>query len=92
MYLTIFLWGKWKVFKGAGILKLIVSFLPALLALFVAVTRWWDNHHRLLDISVGSMIGIFFAFIGYFLYFPSLLDDNCDVTKNRYESFKKKST
>ncbi len=43
-----------------------------------------DYRHHFDDIIAGALIGWFNAFIGYFVFFPSLFDERCDVPKDRH--------
>lgn len=47
---------------------LIVVFLPIATALFITASRWFDNRHHGFDIISGSLIGIFFAWLGFRWY------------------------
>lgn len=47
----------------------IASFIPLLYATFVASSRLVDNWHHPSDIIAGSLIGLFFAIVGYHLWY-----------------------
>lgn len=46
----------------------ILAFVPVCVAFFVACSRYHDHRHAGFDIISGSVIGIFFAYIGFHMY------------------------
>ncbi|MCJ1325500.1 phosphatidic acid phosphatase type [Thelotrema lepadinum] len=51
---------------------LVLAFIPFCSAAYIAASRWADNQHAGWDILSGSVIGIFFGWLGFRWYFPSL--------------------
>jgi hypothetical protein len=47
---------------------LIIALLPLGIAIFISASRWFDHRHHGFDILFGSMMGIIFAFLGFYLY------------------------
>lgn len=85
-FLTFYFIGKLKVFREEGrgkSLRLIVCFIPMVLALLVAISRTCDYHHHWQDVTVGSVIGLAIAYLCYRQYFPSLNSNfsNCCYEK-----------
>lgn len=50
------------------LLGLVIVSAPIVTALFVTASRWYDHRHHGFDIIVGSLIGIFFAWLGFRWY------------------------
>jgi len=46
----------------------VLTFIPIATALFITASRWNDNKHHGFDIISGSLIGIFFAWLGFRWY------------------------
>lgn len=46
----------------------VIAFVPVCVAFFVACSRYHDHRHSGFDIISGSVIGIFFAYIGFHMY------------------------
>ncbi|EEA21127.1 hypothetical protein EYB25_008591 [Talaromyces marneffei] len=46
----------------------ILAFVPVCVAFFVACSRYHDHRHAGFDIISGSVVGIFFAYIGFHMY------------------------
>ncbi|PCH02418.1 Phosphatidic acid phosphatase type 2/haloperoxidase [Penicillium occitanis (nom. inval.)] len=46
----------------------ILAFVPVCVAFFVACSRYHDHRHAGFDIISGSVIGIFFAYVGFHMY------------------------
>lgn len=46
----------------------VIAFVPVCVAFFVAGSRYHDHRHSGFDIISGSVIGIFFAHIGFHMY------------------------
>lgn len=77
-YLALYFAGKLRVFDRQGrSIKGFIILLPVLGAAMVAVSRLDDYRHHWQDITVGALIGIFFAYFGYRQYYPSLSDKQC---------------
>ena len=51
---------------------LVIAFIPFCSATYIAASRWADNQHTGWDILAGTVIGIFFGWLGFRWYFPSL--------------------
>ena len=47
---------------------LVLAFVPVYVAFFIATSRYVDNRHAGFDIIFGSLIGIFFAWLGFHWY------------------------
>jgi len=72
-YLSLYIAGKIHLYDGNYIFwKLLMVVAPNLVALFIALTRIMDYRHHWQDVVIGSFIGIFFAALSYFYYFPLL--------------------
>lgn len=46
----------------------ILAFFPVCVAFFVACSRYHDHRHAGFDIISGSVLGIFFAYVGFHMY------------------------
>jgi len=89
-FATFYLIAKFRVFQRTGVWSghpglLCLCLLPMLGAGFVAVSRTRDYHHDFTDITAGTVIGTFTGAVFYFVYFPSLFDDNAHIAKTRKE-------
>jgi len=87
MFVSLYFAGKVGLFRknGGQIWKSLVCLLPLIIAFLIAISRTRDYHHNFSDIVAGSFIGVLSAIYAYFLQYPSLLDDHCDIPKFRYE-------
>ncbi|KIW82476.1 hypothetical protein Z517_05503 [Fonsecaea pedrosoi CBS 271.37] len=47
---------------------LIIAFIPIAVAMFISVSRYFDNRHAGFDIISGSVLGIFTAWLGFRWY------------------------
>ncbi|KIW31540.1 uncharacterized protein PV07_03180 [Cladophialophora immunda] len=47
---------------------LIIAFIPIAVAMFISVSRYFDDHHAGFDIISGSVLGIFTAWLGFRWY------------------------
>lgn len=56
----------------SGLVKPALSFLPLLLAFYIAISRTEDNRHHLLDVILGGIIGSTFGWALYRRYFPAI--------------------
>lgn len=82
-FLSLYLMARLHVFgeKGRGqSWRLILSFLPLVGALLVALSRTCDYHHHWQDVVVGSGLGLMIAVLCYRQYFPPV------DSKSRYRS------
>jgi len=94
IFLCLYLFGKSKVYSehsAVGLLKGLGSFSPFFVCTFIAISRTMDYHHNFDDILAGAVLGTAFAFIGYFLYFPSLFDSKCDLPRTKRELIMEKT-
>lgn len=79
LYLTLWLLGQFKLINGHQshpVYKYILSGLPIILALYVALSRVQDYRHHFSDIILGGIIGTFFAIVTYRKYFHSLFGEH----------------
>ncbi|OUM65104.1 hypothetical protein PIROE2DRAFT_7996 [Piromyces sp. E2] len=84
-YLALYIAGQIHLLdKKSYIWKYLVVFIPFVFAIIVPLTRVMDYRHHWQDVTIGSFIGIFFAVITYFYYYPSLRNPNCDIPYQRY--------
>eukprot|EP01102_Stenamoeba_stenopodia_P010718 TRINITY_DN325_c0_g2_i1.p1 TRINITY_DN325_c0_g2~~TRINITY_DN325_c0_g2_i1.p1 ORF type:complete len:207 (-),score=36.07 TRINITY_DN325_c0_g2_i1:168-788(-) len=89
-FLSFYLCGKTKLFSsrsgsGTTLWLFICIFLPQAMAWFIAITRTRDYWHEFSDILGGIVIGIFWAFVAYFLHYPSLFSKRSDVPKSKLD-------
>ena len=88
LLLTLYLCGKLKIYNKNPnthiFLKLIVVLSPILAAWFVCISRTRDYHHNFSDIIGGAIIGFVSAYIVYFLHFPNLDSENCNMPLNPF--------
>ncbi|KAJ5633440.1 hypothetical protein N7490_009779 [Penicillium lividum] len=47
---------------------MVIAFVPTATAFFIASTRWFNYRHHGFDIIFGSLMGMFFAWIGFNMY------------------------
>lgn len=81
-YLSLYLCAKLHVFtrRGRGqCWRLLVSGAPLLLAAMVAISRTCDYHHHWQDVTVGSILGVVLAYVGYRQYYPALNSQLCHL-------------
>lgn len=75
MYLALWLSGQLKAFKpGTPIWKLCLSFIPLVIAMYIALSRTQDYRHHFGDILLGAFIGSSIATAMYLKYFPLIFD------------------
>ncbi|KAK6201611.1 diacylglycerol pyrophosphate phosphatase [Scheffersomyces amazonensis] len=72
-YTTLYLLGQLVAFNEyVGTWRTIVSFIPALGAALIALSRTEDYRHHFVDVIIGSLVGLVIASWSYFRLFPSL--------------------
>eukprot|EP00455_Lapot_gusevi_P052691 TRINITY_DN805_c0_g1_i3.p1 TRINITY_DN805_c0_g1~~TRINITY_DN805_c0_g1_i3.p1 ORF type:complete len:196 (-),score=61.59 TRINITY_DN805_c0_g1_i3:271-828(-) len=78
VFFSMWLSGKLGVFSGTirSFHSLLAAFVPWIIAFLVAISRTIDYHHNFDDILAGSIIGIFAAYVTYYLHYPSLSASN----------------
>ncbi|KAJ6023743.1 hypothetical protein N7540_004540 [Penicillium herquei] len=56
--------------RGAAppVLLMILAFFPTCTAFFIAGSRWFNYRHHAFDIIFGSLMGAFFAWVGFNMY------------------------
>lgn len=80
-FLTLYLMGKFQIFHKNGrgnSLPLLISILPTLTALTIAISRTCDYHHHWQDVVCGSLIGFLIAYLCYRQYYPALTEVHCN--------------
>jgi len=86
-YLALYIAGQIHLLdKKSYVWKYLVVCLPFILAMVVPLSRVMDYRHHWQDVTIGSLIGIFFGIVTYFYYYPSLRNPNCDIPHQRYEN------
>ncbi|ORX68448.1 PAP2-domain-containing protein [Anaeromyces robustus] len=86
-YLSLYIAGQIHLLdKKSHLWKYFVVSLPMLLAVVVPLTRVFDYRHHWQDVTVGSILGVFFGIITYYYYYPSLSSPNCDIPYQRYDN------
>ncbi|KAK6455552.1 vacuolar diacylglycerol pyrophosphate phosphatase [Scheffersomyces xylosifermentans] len=81
LYLTLWLFGQFKVLKPGAPQPLhhfLLFSLPILLASYIALSRTQDYRHHFVDIILGGIIGIFFAVFSYHRYFHGLWTEDSE--------------
>lgn len=72
-YLTFWLVGQTLAYhKRSGAWRTWFSFIPALFAGLIAISRTEDYRHRYSDVAAGTVIGVICAYWGYKRNFPNL--------------------
>lgn len=87
-FCTLYLAGHWQCFsiKGRGSSwRLLVSFLPTLLAIIIAISRTSDYRHHWQDVLIGSVLGFTITYLSYRQHYPGLSHDECDIPYMRNE-------
>lgn len=76
-FLCLWLCGRLGALKRGHerMLAIAASSTPLAVALLVAVSRCFDNHHHWEDVVVGSLLGFASSYIGYALYYYPLRSD-----------------
>ncbi|GAX79829.1 hypothetical protein CEUSTIGMA_g7269.t1 [Chlamydomonas eustigma] len=88
--LTYYLLGQTRAFAGDGhSWHLVVSLVPALLAVAVGVTRITDCWHHTSDVLTGLALGFGISFELYRQIFPSLTHPKCNTMTSELKSSQK---
>lgn len=70
-YLTLFLLGQSQANNGkTSSWRTMISFIPWLMACYIALSRTQDYRHHFIDVFVGSCLGLIIAIWQYFRLFP----------------------
>lgn len=88
VYLSMYIHGKMRIFEkrriGAGQLhKIIIGFLPLVLAFSIGVARIRTHNHHPVDVLAGATLGTVVAYMMYITHFPYLTDKSCHQARNR---------
>lgn len=67
-YLTLWFGRDGKIVQLSGLNTIILRILPSLLAAYIAFSRTQDYRHHFLDITIGLVIGVLFAWGSYVKY------------------------
>ncbi|CAI5961331.1 unnamed protein product [Closterium sp. NIES-64] len=83
-YLSFFLAAKLHSLSSSAthLWRLLPPALPLVGGVAVGITRIDDYWHFPFDVFVGSLIGISFAAICYFMHYPSLRHDYCHLPRD----------
>lgn len=74
-YLSFYLAGKLRLSYLRGhVSKLVLVFVPSILAIFVGYTRVCDYKHHPTDVLTGLLVGFVFAYIVYRQHYPRFSD------------------
>lgn len=79
-YLSLWLSGQFNsnhIHRGAW--RSIVSFLPILLAIYVALSRTQDYRHHFVDVIIGSVLGFLVSLWSYHRIFPAVTSKQCYI-------------
>ena len=93
LFLSLFWAGKLATFnrKQGSSWKLALFFAPLLVAALVAVSRLDDYRHHWQDVLLGSLLGIFIAYLSYRTFFPALTQPGCSLPYGSQESYPSQS-
>ncbi|KAJ7392519.1 Phosphatidate phosphatase ppapdc1b [Desmophyllum pertusum] len=81
-FISLYLAGKLHCFQAQGRgqgWKLCVALTPVIIATAMTLTRYSDYRHHWQDITVGSILGLFFAYLCYRQYYPALNRPHCHM-------------
>ncbi|KAJ1678383.1 hypothetical protein EV182_004163 [Spiromyces aspiralis] len=86
VYLTFYFAGHFKLYHTSSrAIKAFFIFFPLLLAMYIGISRTNDNRHHWQDVLGGALLGTFFGWFSYRLYYPDLLSDKVgtpyDITR-----------
>ncbi|EMG49721.1 DPP1 Diacylglycerol pyrophosphate phosphatase 1 [Candida maltosa Xu316] len=82
LYLSLWFIGQLKLLQTNNKKKtgyVLVCCLPVVFAAYIGLSRTQDYRHHFFDVFLGSSIGVVFAVISYYKYFPQLQDENCNI-------------
>ena len=87
-YLSLLLYGEYRIFSGNGSLfKMLICSLPLLFASIVGISRTRDYYHNFDDVVAGALIGSLIAIFTYFSKYESLLSKyagDMEIKNNDY--------
>lgn len=87
-YLSFFIAGQINLMdKRSFIWKYFVVSVPYIVAISVALSRVFDYRHHWQDVTIGSLLGLFFGIATYYYYFPSLRSEHSDTPYQRYNGY-----
>ncbi|KAK4688621.1 diacylglycerol diphosphate phosphatase / phosphatidate phosphatase, partial [Tremellales sp. Uapishka_1] len=86
-FLSCFLAGKMHLYDKRGHrTRAWIALVPCVGAMMVAISRTEDNRHHWQDVLVGSLLGLFIAWLSYRTYFPPLSHRLCHLPLAPLES------
>jgi len=96
VFMSLYIAAKLRVYRqasGSMVSKMMIVFIPLVIATFIAVSRTVDYHHNFSDILAGSLLGAGMGFTFYFMHYPSVLSERCAVPKSHHldQMMKRKS-
>ena len=72
--------GQLHVFRPqSDLARVLLTLLPLVAAILIAISRCEDYRHDVYDVTVGSLLGLAVAHHTYRKYYPSLQAPRCDV-------------
>jgi diacylglycerol diphosphate phosphatase/phosphatidate phosphatase len=79
-FLSLYLAGKLHIFDGkAYSYKLWFVSAPIIFSIWICLSRIADRRHHWQDVALGFVLGLFFAFVTYRQFYPSLGDAECHI-------------
>ncbi|OWZ36704.1 PAP2 domain-containing protein [Cryptococcus neoformans C23] len=79
-FLSLYLAGKMHLWDNGGHrTRAWAALSPLLGAAMVAISRTEDNRHHWQDVLVGSILGLFIAWVAYRTYYPPLSHSQCHL-------------